>query len=407
MSKSFLLGLFVVVSCHLVAQKVGYRCELDSVHANRFYNIQLTPEVRSKLNLECSNVRIFDSKNIEVPYLLRKEQGTNDKELFVEYPIVEQSHNTKLNYSRLVIRNPHKTAINNIVLRIKSADVQKMLKLNGSNDNKNWYVLKDNYYYNSIYNNSSTSEIRVLNFPMSDYEFYELLIEDYDDKPINITNAGYYNRVLEDGKYTRIDGIKYTVSDTLKESLITIFSNGNSIDKLSFEIEAPNYYLREAELFCRKQEIVKKRIHFNKSTISTFELISNSSNAFVLNDLRVDTLYLRIRNNDNQPLRIKSISLFQLNVSLTADLKRNECYHLILSDNEGDKSEYDLKYFTNLIPDSLISIYPKAPAPLSGNQDLSSSGGFDLKGYWLWIAIVLVAALLTYISFKMINETSK
>ena len=397
----------VLTSTLLYSQEFKYKAGVENVETEEFYKIHISPEITSKLKSDFSDIRLLDSANVEIPYLLYTEKIISEKELFVEYEIVELEHLKSRNYTRIVIRNKNKSEINNIVLRIKNADVRKHLKLNASYDNKNWYVLKDNYYYNSINNYENTSEIRVLNFPLSDYEYYELLIGDCFDKPINITNAGYYDLVKEKGKYTELQDIFFTSYDTLKETTIIIPNNGYYINKISFDIDTPKYYLREAEIFLRRTELYNNRKETYHDNIAYFNLISNSSNTFSLNGLNADTIYIRIKNNDNLPLNINKIRLFELNKYITSELNPTQKYSLYFSDEKADKAIYDLKYFTDSIPEGLQIIKVNKVQKLSIKSDGKESNNLNMKSYWLWIIISVVAIILFYMSFKMIKDLKK
>lgn len=405
--KNIFLLLLAFFVWSLNGQNFSYKANVDSVSESGYHRILLSPEITSKLNAQFFDIRLYDAKKVEVPYVFQQEQRVSEQDLFVEYKIIEKQHFQNRYYTRLVIHNLNKTKINNIVLRIKNADVRKRLKLNASYELRNWYVLKDNYYYNSIVNENNTSEIRVLNFPLSDYTYYELLIEDYFDNPINILQAGYYNRVVENGKYTPLKNITYASKEVQKETIIAIPTKGNYVDKISFEIDAPKYYLREAELYIFKEEKAKHKTILTQETIATFNLVSNSRNTLFLDNIKEDTLFIRIKNNDDAPLKINKINLLQLNKYLTAELTANQSYHLLFSDMKAQKPNYDLKYFVDSIACNLNVIGTSAPEQLSKTDTGKETSGFSLQKYWLWIVIVVVAALLFYMSVSLVKENKR
>ncbi|MCF8297130.1 MAG: hypothetical protein K9J13_06245 [Saprospiraceae bacterium] len=400
------LIILSILSISLFGQNYNYKADIEAIKQNGFHKILLSPEITSQLNNQFFDIRLYNAET-EIPYILYKESAVTEQELFVEYEITEIEHKKAQRYTRIVIHNPNKTEINNIVLRIKNSDVRKRLKLNASYNQQEWYVLKDNYYYNSIYNSPNTSEIRVLNFPLSDYEYYELLIDDFFDKPINIIQAGYYNLVKENGKYTELKNIAFTTIDTLKETIITLPVGGNYIDKISFEIDTPKYYYREAEIFVKRTKNLKKKKLAYDEIIGSFNLISNSSNTFIVNNLKEDTIYIRIKNNDNLKLNINKISLFQLNKYITAELNAGSNYYLKYSDKNAKKPNYDLSYFTDSIPANLPTIKTKTPKKILNPDETDKSGNFEIRNYWLWISIIIVAVFLFYMSFKMIRENKK
>jgi hypothetical protein len=393
----------LIINPLLHGQNFGFKADLEKASDNGFIRIELTPEITSKLNNQFTDIRLYDSQNQEIPTLLHQEKPYTEKELFVPYKIIEKQHFSQLGYSRLVIHNPNKKAIDNLILRVKNADVKKQLKLNASYDNKTWYVLKDNYSYNSITNNDSTSEIRVLNFPLSDYEYYELLIDDYFDKPINITQAGFYNRQIEQGSYSAVN-CDFVCLDTLKQTLISIPMNGQYVDKISFLINAPTYYYRQAEFFTYRTETYKNKTTRYEHKLFRCKLISNSSNTFQLNSEKMDTLWVRILNQDNQALKIDAIHVYQLKKYLIADLNSKKSYHLAFGDKKAVKANYDLEYFTDSIPANLEILSPQAPVALSKKNQTIKSDNFSLSNCWLWISIVIIALLLAYMSVKMVKE---
>jgi hypothetical protein len=402
MKKIFLL-VITAISIIGYSQNFNYKVELNKVDSTHYYKIQLSPKITSKLKADFSDIRLYNENNIEIPYIFQVENITNEKELFSEYKIISIEHFKRHSYTRIVIQNPNKTKINNIALRIKNADVRKHLKLNASYDNENWYVLKDNYYYNSINNSENTSEIRIMNFPFSDYEYYELLIGDYFDKPINITQAGYYNTIKENGKYTKIKDVEYSIEDTLKETIVKIITNGNYIDKIYFDIDSPKYYYRDAKVYVKKTEKRLKKINSYNKNIAYSKLISNSNNTVFFNNLNEDTIFIRIENKDNYPLQINDIKLFQLNKYLISELDSSNVYHLNYKNKNVKTPDYDLIHFIDKIPTDLQTISAKKPTKID-YKETDNNTNFNLSDYWLWIIVGVIAIVLFYMSYKMVKE---
>lgn len=399
--------LLALLNFSTQGQTYSHQVSVPSVEESGFYKILLPPAVTSALKPDVSDIRIYDSSNLEVPYLLEKEKPINKKELFVAYEIIAKKHfKTKDGgYTRIVIHNPDKNKINNIVLRVNNADVRKQLKLNASYDNENWYVLKDNYYYNSVESNTKTSEIRVLNFPLSDYEYYELLIDDFFDKPINIFQAGYYNSTEEEGKYSELKSGLFAEADTLKETIVAV-PVCNYIDKIAFQISAPEYYKRAVTFFVKQKRTNRKRTEIIERKVGEATLVSNSDNAFSFQNLKADTLFVRIENEDNRALKIDSIRLYQLNKYLIAKLAANQSYHMKFSSDLATKPVYDLKYFSDEIPPNL-KVLDVSHIVEIGKPSSETSNNIDFANYWLWVVIIGLAVLLAYMSYSMLNEKKK
>src|SRR4051812_39086617 len=192
-----LLCLTVLLSA---AQSYQWRASIDSVPADGFYRIALNPSVSTHLHPGFYDLRIL-SGNKEVPYILQKEEPAKRTVLFKEYEITSKElHAGAISY--ITLRNSAKNSIDNIQLVVRNSDVAKSIKLTGSDEQIEWFTIKDNYDFYSVFSTKETSEITILNFPLSNYEYYRLEINDKKSKPINIIKAGYYDYNSEKGKYT-------------------------------------------------------------------------------------------------------------------------------------------------------------------------------------------------------------
>jgi hypothetical protein len=252
------------------------------------------------------------------------------------------------------VHNNEKNKINNISLHIKNANVNKKVKLSGSSDSRSWYIIEDDYLLQSVYNNNTTSEVRLLDFPLSDYEYYKLEINDSLSAPLNIIKAGYYDTYTENGKYMLISKASFRQrDDTLpKQTFVGItLDQPTFIDKLEVEVAAPSLYFRQAIIYATIKEKGRKgREKLVYKSVSSAELKSGSSNTIYLSDFRAKNFHLVINNEDNPPLQIQNIKAYQLNVYLIAELRKGARYSLQFGNQAIGQPAYDLQYFTDKIP---------------------------------------------------------
>ena len=207
MKKIVLLICCLFCYSNIFAQQFRWNATVDSIENDGYYDILLSPQITSKMSANFADIRLLDFLGKEVPYVLNTEKHALRQTLFHEYEIIAKEHQNDWDYTRIVIHNKNRKIIDNFSVIIKNADVNKWLKLNGSDDNQNWYVIKDNYFFQSFFSTNETSEIRVLNFPPVNYEYFELLISDHFDKPLNILKIGYYDEQIEEGKFSEITPI--------------------------------------------------------------------------------------------------------------------------------------------------------------------------------------------------------
>ena len=408
MNKLLFIFSLIWVTFGVSAQEFNWEAELNDIPNDGFYKINISPEIVSASENNNADIRIYDGSGKEIPFFIEKEQSVNFKEFFVEYKMITNETQRKWPYySRIVIHNPKKNEISNFQLIIRNADVSKTLKLSGSDDAAHWYVIKDKYRFRSIYNDEATSVIKILNFPNSNYEYYEILIDDWRDNPLKIEKTGFFDTTVEEGKYAVITKpeIEQKELKEEKQNLVQInFPSKQLINKIHIKISGPEFYHREAEILVQDSTVYKKKEpEYFLRTVHSFVISSNSLNNIYFNGLELREFFIRIKNHDNQPIEIMNIDTWQLKHYLVSNLEKNEKYFIRTGNSEIMKPEYDLKYFKNEIPKKLSLVSTKKIVDISEKIEVEQKGIFVNKVV-IWLIIGGIAILLIYFTSKMMKE---
>jgi hypothetical protein len=398
---------FLFLCCSLIvqAQTTDLRGRLPKVPQNGFYKIPLPPELVSKLNAGFTNLRIYDSLQREAPYLMQSEVPWMASEKFSEYPIREKA--SKDRFTQIVFDNQEKRPINNVTLVIKNAETTKRASLLGSDDGITWYALKEDFYLSTIQGIHQTYEMRILDFPLSNYAQFKLRISDSTSAPLNILKIGYYETDLTTGNYTALPSPSFTMKEdrSQKKSVVRISFDGPALlDKLEVEIAGPSFYNRSAVL----QHPVPLKTRKGKTEIrneylKSLQLISTQQSSFNLSSVVVNELLLEIDNQDNVPLQIKGIKVFQLNRYLIAWLSKDQAYELRVGNADMQAPSYDIAYFKDSIPANAPVLKPN---PLSNQQEkpATESTSWLSDKRIIWAAILLVSAILGLMSYRMVKD---
>lgn len=388
----------------LFSQDYQQQSSIEKVNKKGFYKIDLQPEIISQLNANFSDIRIKDEHNREVPYYSEKETFEVTKRVFKEYQIKEKIH-WENGATVLVIENKAQRKINNIQLQIKNFDVRKHLELAGSDDNEHWYTIKENYLFRSANGLNTTSEVKSLNFPYLDYKYYRIVIYDVFSLPINVLKVGYYDTYKELGRFKQLERPTITSWDSVKtkETYVKIdFKSRPYFDKFTIGVSHPNYFHRSARI-CLKREDKKGRVYYD--VIKYLTISSNDDLTFYEDEFPHQTFYLVINNEDNPPLEGITFEAYQLNRYLIAYLEKGNNYSLVFDNAEVHQHpNYDIDYFKNKIGGDLNVLSAgkiKERIPIEIKKEEESSE------LWIWGAIGLVALLLGFVSYKMINEMEK
>ena len=407
------LNLIVILLFPVIAfaQKFHWEAELNNVPANGFYKINISPDIVSASQNNANDFRIYDAAGTEIPYIHEAEKAVNLSKYFVGYKIIENKNLRRWPYySRIVIHNPRKDKISNIQLVIRNADVTKRLKLSGSDDASHWYVIKDKYLFRSVHDNNETSVIKIMQFPVSDYEYFEILIDDWRDNPIQIQKAGYFNLAVEQGKYAKIKSPQFSQEDKKEDKKSTVhvvFPRQQLINKIGLKIDGPEFYYREAQILLKDSSVDKKhKTEYFFRPVKSFVISSNSLNTIYLSGLRVKEFYLRIDNKDNQPIIVKEVKTWQLNHYLVAKLQKDKSYFIRTGDADLKAPEYDLMYFKNEIPKSPKQLSTKKIVNIF-KKERAVPKGLQANKMVLWLIIGAIAILLIYFTTKMMGDIQK
>lgn len=405
MRKFFTIG-FLVLSVSAWSQDFKATGKLERPGQDGFYKIFLSPETAGYLNENLTNARIADSKNTEVPYLLIEESPVYLQQLFKDYEI--QSKKSTRGISTIIrLHNPEQTPINNISLLLKNAEAQKTANLTGSDDGKQWFVVRENFTFYPANNKNSVSEVRAIEFPLTNYRYYQLEISDSTSPPLNILKAGYYDKSVTRGLFTPItDSVSISTRTEEKRTYITLtFRDGQIVDKLELKMKGMTFFQRSGFVTTERIRKIKNREERFSEHIENFTVRSGQTTLITFTGLKTNNLTLCIANDDNPPLSIEELKAYQLNRYLIAWLTKDQLYTIGFKGNDVTPPSYDLGYFRDSIPSNaqvmrITDLQPVIAKAVSGSPTFFTSKTI------IWIAIGAVIILLGFMSLKLVRETN-
>ena len=391
-------------------EKFKWEASIKKVYSTQFYKIFLSPMVTSELTSNFSDVRLYTKNNTEIPYFIMKNRDIRFYQEKKFFRIIEKNYEKRKHYNRIIFENEEKTVINNICFLSGKEKENVWIQISGSYDKKNWHIIQgESPYLIHPNNNSEFNEIKITNLPRTTYKFYELRIFDTDEgNKITPEKIYKYKTQTSDIKYVKLPEPKITQkqSKTGKFSLIKIhFNASHYIDKIKFNISAPEYYRREANISNTIIPTEKnlKENYYNKRN-KTFELSSESDNVFNLTNYRTKTLKLKIDNKDSEPLTINSVEAYQVQKYLVAKLKKNKNYILRFGNKNIKHPLYDLRYFRDSISNNLPPAKIKNKISANPVDKSSDDSILNIPRFYLWLIITLILLMLVIISIKITED---
>jgi hypothetical protein len=155
---------------------------------------------------------------------------------------------------------------------------------------------------------------------------------------------------------------------------------------------------------------VKGKEERYKETVMEFELNSNTSNSFDLDNFREKEFEIEISNEDNPPLEFEKIDYGQLQTYLVADFKAGEEYSLFAGNKKLHVPSYDIEYFkdkiSQFVPTLEVSELKAVPVAAT-EQVVVSEKKMWQEPWFMWACIALASFTLFLFSIRVLKDLKK
>lgn len=383
----------------------NYKRELKGI-SEQWHNVILPNSIFGKVSPNLSDIRIFgvtaNNDTIEAPYSIRQSV---DKISVKEVPFktLNTSHNSTGYYYTFEI--PTTETINKINLDFTLQNFDWRLKLEGSQNNQEWFTIVDNYRILSIKNSVTDFNFTTLAFPNSKYRFFRLLI--YSSKNPALTFANVTQNKITNGKYRnyKIKKIKSKENKQYKQTEIDI----------DLQMPVPvcylNMYIANGFDYCRPITIkyladsfkTEQGWKYNYGTLTSETLTSIKANEFKFNSTTTQHLKIIIQNQNNQALNVDSIVVKGYVHELAARFTMPATYFLTYGNAKALKPHYDIEQFANKIPTKLSTVEMGDELRIKKEKVEEAKPLFSNKN-WLWIIMTGMILLLGGFSVKMMRK---
>ena len=406
---NFIQLAFLIFPSILFSQEFSLEGKISGVQKNGLHSVLLTPEIRSISKEDLSDIRFFDSKNKDTPYFLTNDFKTTST-AFEEFKIISKN-NVPNKISSVIFENNSNKNITEITLAIANSDVEKSYNISGSNDLSEWFGLVNNRLLYDLTDSDNTFIYKNISVPNNKYRYLKVDFNDKKTLPIAVLKVGKFSSQISPSALQEITKEDFKIQEFPKEKKTRItfkFENAPIIDQISFTIKNASLYRRTAKIMVNRTEIHKKRKKNYEENLENFELSSNTTNTFSIGELREKEFYIDIENQDNQPLEISEVKLFQKPIYAVADLISGENYILKTGNSSLSEPHYDLSSFQN----SISKVLPEAKISEIKKIKKSQKSEDKNKAIWsqpwfMWVCIGIAGIIIFYFSLSLMKDMKK
>ncbi len=402
---TILLLLLSFVTSYGQMKQYHYKRPLKGISKD-WHSIILPNPIFSKVSKDLADIRVFgitkNNDTIEAPYILKTSRDTFEKTK-IDFKSINNAHNSQGYYYTFEI--PSVKKINQLNLDFAVANFDWKLKLEGSQDLKEWFTITDDYRVVSIKNDVINYQFTKLVFPNSKYKYYRLLVKTKKNPKLKIAHLDF--NIVKKGKFRTysVRNISQSVVKKYKQTIVEITLDSLvPISYLKVNIASKIDYYRPFKLeYIHHRFKTEKGWKENYYTATTGILNSVDNNEIHFNTVIAKKLKLTIDNFDNKPLNISSIDCKGRIYTLTVRFDDDANYFLTYGYKKATKPNYDITRFLDKIPTNATSISLGDEISIEKATDTKTEALFTNK-IWLWIIMFVIMFLLTWFSLKMIRN---
>ncbi|QBN19892.1 hypothetical protein [Flavobacterium nackdongense] len=379
--------------------------KIETVKENGLHKIVLPPEIRSFSKEELGDFRIVDAKGTEIPYYILQGNTEGYTRSFSECKILSETRIPK-SKTTLIFENP-KATIHQIALSITNSDLTKTYSISGSDDQKEWFGLINNSLLKDLENSQDTHVLKLINIPLSSYRYLKIDFNDKKILPINVLKIGFVSTDTNSAIVDEItpNKIKIQQIPSEKKTRISInFRPAQIVNQLRFAIKSPNLFQRQAKIYIYKQKQTNRKSAPFPEELFTFELNSNAKTIVTIPQLFEKEWFIEIENQDNPPLTIEKIQLFQNQIAVVADLKANEKYSVTTQNPKLQSPIYDLENFKNSLDHNLPAAKIYDIKHLNSHKTSLDNPSIWQKPWFMWLCISLGGLTILYFTSRLVKD---
>jgi len=386
-----------------------YNRKLGAVAKEDFYSIPLSPEITAHSRSGLNDLRIYnisESDTAEVPYLL-EYQGDKTEETPITFELINDVSHLKC-CSFVTLKMSKSKVINTIHLDVLQDNFDKILSIEGSNDNKEWFTIRQHLRIVGFDNAGVSFRSTSLSFPSAEYSYFRIRFDDDSSEKIEVTKAYAFESTTSKGHYDElaVKGKQQTENKKEKISeLLLELQDNYPLSYLSLKSNSKSDFYRNVNIYRSAGTYhTPKGDEENWQMVNSGVIISGEQNTFTLGNGQSKKIRIEVINYDNQPVSLDEVKVYSEKVALTAKLPAGENLYLAYGKENEAAPVYDLVHFKDKIP-AVLNVINAGAEEFKAAPTLNASAEPLIKNkMWLWVVMGLVIVLIGYFALSMLKK---
>lgn len=389
----------------------------------------LTPEIFDAARRSLADLRIIADKSEEMPYAMRtplsREYNSPVYARLINrsYKPGEECSVTADFQGRAIIKN-------RVVVRTSGKNFRRRVKVEASDDNLHWKVIRDGAYIFNIprdNNRGFSVTFNEVGFPDNNQRYLRITVFNDSDDPekVEIISVNAFRRVFHKQEIIDVPIVKTNVTQDKDYTEIELdlgFKN-LPLEYLNLDFEDKNFFrsvtikgrnsatrtikskIEDAEYYEREVEAPWSRIISTAISKFSSDGASEESTSISLHGQKYRYLLVRIHNRDDKPLLFNHAKVTRSATYVTFAPKHKARYELYFGNPKARRPKYDFSHYHAKLRKKgviLAELGTLESNPLYGKKDKAVP--WSEKNKWLlWMALLMMIAALGVLVYRVIK----
>lgn len=382
----------------------NYKRELLGVD-DLWHKVELPDDIFKNISQSLNDIRIYginaENDTIEAPYLLRLNKGEiTSKEVDVE--IINTSSTENGYYFTFEVVQG--VTINELKLDFKQQNFDWKLKLEGSQNQQEWFSIVDDYRILSIKNSETEYQFTDIVFPDSKYRYFRVCVKS-DSKPDLVAIKMTSNEVKE-GVFKDFEIVKTQIKElesARKTEIEVDLDLQVPVSSVKINVKDNFDYYRKVKIqYLSDSTKTEKGWMYSFRTLTEGMLTSIETNEFKFESTILNKLKIIIYNLDNEPLHFENVAVKGYQHDLLVRFTEPADYYLTYGKIKAKKPNYEISQFVSNIPESLTNLELGVQQIIPKKDVVKKEPLFKNKN-WLWGIMIIIIGVLGWFSIKMMK----
>jgi len=355
-SLSLLLSLVLTAVADFTQSEWQFSKPVGTTASNDGYlRVSVDGEVYRRSQRSLADLRLVDDQGKETPYSIYAQRESTTQESY--HPKIFNRAILPGAYSTLTLDLEQEAESNTLVLETSSRNFKRRVEIAGSNDRKQWLVLKaDGYIFD--FSGDQKIHLTTIKYPDSKYRYLQIKVWNGKEEPLTIEGASL-SRVKTTPARRTIRGVRLHSREEDAKLKATIVVLDLSFENLPVDFLTIN---TPEENFSRMVEIqagndLKLWENAQQGDLYRFRTDKYSVEKETLRfpEVRYRYLKLIVYNHDDPPLKLAAFEVQGVEEDLVCRTQPDRSYALYYGNQQAHAPRYDFERLRNYLSLETIS----------------------------------------------------